>query len=153
MGRVIEGHCLCGAVRFEVTDVVGPLELCHCTRCRRVSGSAFVAGLMVRAAGYRMTSGRERVRRFSLPVRERPPGYTTYFCDTCGSPVPCPAPEGDAFEIPAGLLEHDPGVTADRHIFVEHRAPWFEPGAELPALDREAVIRLRRGARDSPHED
>ncbi len=141
----IRGQCLCGGVRFEVRDVLGPLELCHCTRCRRVSGSAFVAGLRVATEGYRMLAGRELVRRFELPVREQPPGFTTFFCSRCGSPVPSPEPDGEAFEVPAGLLDDDPGVTADRHIFVEHRAPWFEPGAELPQLDRAGVIRLRLG--------
>jgi len=147
----LRGRCLCGDVRFEITRVEGPLELCHCTRCRRVSGSAFVAGLTVATAGYRMTSGRERVRRFTLPVRERPPGYTTFFCEACGSPVPNPEPAGDAFEIPAGLLEGDPGVTADRHIYVEYRASWFDPGTELPVFDRAGVIALRAGGRGSPH--
>ena len=46
----ITGSCLCGGVRFEVDRVVGPFELCHCNRCRKVSGSAFTAmvgGLLV----------------------------------------------------------------------------------------------------------
>ena len=145
---LIVGHCLCGGVQFEVARVVGPLELCHCTRCRRVSGSAFVAGLMVATDGYRMTRGQDLVRRFSLPVVEVPPPYTTFFCERCGSPVPDPEPEGDRFELPAGLLEGDPGVVAERHIFVEHRAPWFDPTAVLPELDRSAVIRLRFGGRE-----
>jgi len=142
----LTGHCLCEGVRFEVGEVRGPLELCHCPRCRRVSGSAFVAGLVVSTAGYRMTAGRELVRRFALPLREAPPPYTTFFCSRCGSPVPDPAPEGEAFEIPAGLLEGDAGVSATRHIFVEHRAGWYDPHAVLPELDRAAVLRLR-GAR------
>ena len=141
----LRGHCLCEGVRFEVAEVVGPLELCHCPRCRRVSGSAFVAGLMVSTHGYRMTAGRELVRRFTLPVREVPPPYATFFCERCGSPVPNPEPEGEQFEVPAGLLEGDPGMRADRHIFVEHRAPWFEAGATLPEFDRAALIRLRFG--------
>ena len=45
----IRGACLCGGVRFEVERAAGPFELCHCSRCRKVSGSAFVAGLGVRA--------------------------------------------------------------------------------------------------------
>jgi len=141
------GHCLCEGVRFEVAEVVGPLELCHCTRCRRVTGSAFCAGLMVSTRGYRMTQGRDLVRRFELPMREAPPAYATFFCSRCGSPVPNPEPgdEDEAFEIPAGLLADDPGVKADRHIFIEHQAPWFEPEAGLPKLDRAGVIRLRFG--------
>ncbi len=145
----IQGHCLCEGVQFEVQRILGPLELCHCTRCRRVSGSAFVAGLMVAREGYRMTAGSDLVRRYALPVREAPPAYTTFFCSRCGSPVPDPEPLGEAFEVPAGLLCSDPGLKAERHIFIEHQAPWFETEAELPKLDRAGVIHLRFGARPS----
>ena len=151
--RLMSGRCLCGGVRFEIRQRPGPLELCHCTRCRRVSGSAFVAGLKVATAGYRMTRGRELVRSFSLPVVEVPPAYTTFFCERCGSPVPEPEPREEHFEIPAGLLDGDPGITADRHIFTEHRAPWFETDGLLPELDRAAVIRLRFGERKRPVDD
>lgn len=146
--KPLQGACLCGGVRFEVTQVVGPLELCHCNRCRRLSGSAFFAGLVVATRGYRMSAGRELVRRFELPVREVAPGYASLFCSICGSPVPDPEPTGETFEIPVGLLDDDPGVRADRHIFVEHRAPWYDAHDGLPELDRAAVIRLRGGRRD-----
>ena len=42
---MIMGRCLCGGVRFEIVQAVGPFELCHCNRCRKVSGSAFAAML------------------------------------------------------------------------------------------------------------
>ena len=47
---MIQGGCLCGGVRFEIDRAVGPFELCHCRRCRKASGSAFMAGIGVRRA-------------------------------------------------------------------------------------------------------
>jgi len=44
---VIRGSCLCGGVRFEIARAAGPFELCHCSKCRKVSGSAYRAGLLV----------------------------------------------------------------------------------------------------------
>jgi hypothetical protein len=35
----IKGSCLCGGVRFELDRAAGPFEICHCNRCRKVSGS------------------------------------------------------------------------------------------------------------------
>ena len=46
---MISEGCLCGAIRFEVARFVGPFELCHCSRCRKASGSAFSAMIGVRA--------------------------------------------------------------------------------------------------------
>lgn len=36
---MIRGSCLCGGVRFGIERAVGPFELSHGTRCRKVSGS------------------------------------------------------------------------------------------------------------------
>jgi len=148
---MIRGSCLCGAVRFEVERVVGPFELCHCSRCRKSSGSAYLAGVGVE--GLRFVAGREYVRVFELPAREEPPGYRRPFCGFCGSPVPAPDARGGWAEVPAGLLDDDPGWSPDRHIFVEHRAAWTPTGDGLPELDRNALLALRARAstgRDNP---
>ncbi len=143
----IRGGCLCGAVRFELARAVGPFELCHCPRCRKASGSAFVAGLGVRGEDFRWLQGAEQIRRYEAPLRERPPPYRTAFCPRCGSPVPDPPPGAGFFEVAAGTLDDDPGLRPDRHILVEGKAPWFSIRDALPQLDREALRALRSAGR------
>jgi len=143
---MIRGSCLCGGVRFEVDEVVGPFELCHCSRCRKASGSAFMAAVAVRRSGFRLTSGSELIRRFELPLREQPPAYSRVFCERCGCVVPEPNPSEEVFEIAAGLLDDDPARKPERHIMVEHRAPWYVIADELPQLDLAALLRLRGGS-------
>ncbi len=140
---MIRGACLCGGVRFELDRAVGPFELCHCSRCRKASGSAFIAGVGVRAADFRLLSGRELIRRYEAPILRQPPAYRTTFCSRCGSPVPLPDPDADWLEVPAGALEDDPGLRPDRHILVELGSPWFEIHDDLPKLDRAALRELR----------
>jgi hypothetical protein len=123
---------------------VGPFELCHCSRCRKTSGSAFIAGLGVRAADLRWLTPTERIRVYEAPLLERPPAYTSSFCSVCGSPVPHPDPRSEWFEIPAGCLDDDPGLRPDRHIFVEHKAPWFEISDGRPELTKTALVELRK---------
>ena len=36
------GGCLCGAVRYEVTGPLAPIQLCHCGQCRKAQGSALL---------------------------------------------------------------------------------------------------------------
>jgi len=145
----IRGSCLCGSVRFEIDRAVGPFELCHCRRCRKASGSAFVAGLGVLTADFRMLEGAEWVRRYEAPLLERPPAYRVAFCARCGSPVPDPAPDADWFEVPAGLLEDDPHHPPDRHIFVELAPPWLPVGADLPGFTR-AELAAHRASHPRP---
>lgn len=142
---MIRGGCLCGGVRFELRRAVGPLELCHCTRCRKASGTAFSALIGVDTADYRLLDGADLVVTFEAPVVDRPPGYRTAFCRRCGSPVPAPPPGAAWFEIPAGLLDDDPVLRPDRHIYVEHVAPWYEIADALPRFTKPEIGALRAG--------
>lgn len=140
---MIRGSCLCGGVRFELDRAVGPFELCHCNRCRKTSGSAFVSGLVVRGEDFRFVSGRELIRTYDAPILHSPPAYRVCFCGTCGSCVPDPESKADWFEIAAGLLDDDPHIRPDKHIYVEFKAPWFEIHGDLPQFDRPAILRHR----------
>jgi hypothetical protein len=141
---MIRGACLCGGVRFEIAKAVGPFEICHCSRCRKASGSAFAAFLGVEAADYRLLAGAELIQGYDAPILHAPPAYRSSFCRRCGSPVPSPDPHADWFEIPAGLLEGDPDLRPDKHIYVAHQAPWFEITDELPRLTEPELAAWRR---------
>lgn len=140
---MIRGSCLCGGVTFEIAHASGPFELCHCSRCRKASGSAFVAGLGVLRDEFRLINGRELIRKYEAPVRDTPPGYRTCFCGRCGSPVPDPDAADPWLEIPAGVLDDDPRLRPDKHIFVEFKSPWFAITDALPQLDKAALARWR----------
>ena len=70
---MLRGSCLCGGVRFEIQRAVGPFELCHCTRCRKVSGSAYVTWLGVRGEDFRFLQGVDLIATYERPVEESPP--------------------------------------------------------------------------------
>ena len=141
---MIRGQCLCGSVQFEIERAEGPFELCHCSRCRKVSGSAFMAGLGVRAADFRFVCGKEMIRSYEAPIREAPPAYRVSFCSRCGSPVPDPPQGADWFEIPAGLLDDDPLLRPDKHIFVDRKSAWHAITDALPRLTKAQLVDLRQ---------
>ena len=147
---MIKGSCQCGGVRFEIDRATGPFELCHCSRCRKASGSAFVAGLGVRRDDLRFIEGSELVHTYEAPIRESPPAYRTSFCSRCGSPMPDPNSTTPWLEIAAGVLDDDPELRPERHIMVEAKSPWFEIGDALPQLDRAALTRHRQTVGGSP---
>lgn len=140
---MIKGECLCRTVQFEATTIIAPFELCHCSRCRAATGSAYAAIVRVGVEGFRVTSGTNRIRLLELPVVERAPGYRRFFCEKCGSPVPNPDPTGEWVGVPAGCLTTNLGVFPDRHIYVEHKANWDTITDGLPQLTGEQVRSLR----------
>jgi hypothetical protein len=78
----IAGSCLCGEVRFELTrEPVGAVH-CHCSRCRKTSGTAFASNLFFRYDALRYTQGEDHLRSYKPPEAER---FTHVFCNRCGS--------------------------------------------------------------------
>lgn len=143
---MVRGSCLCGGVTFEFDHFTGPFELCHCNRCRKVSGAAFMAGVAAPRSAFRLLTGRELIRTYDAPILNTPPAYRSCFCVRCGSPVPDPSSDGPFIEIAAGMLDDDPDVMPDKHIFVEKKAAWHTIADALPQLD-EAALREYRARR------
>lgn len=142
---MISGSCLCGGVRFEIDRAVGPFEICHCHRCRKLSGAAALPMVQVLSSDFKLLSGHELIKSYDAPLLYGPPPYRSSFCRECGSPVPPAHPEGDALEIPAGLLDSDPQIKPDKHIFVEFVAPWDEIRDGLPQYDVRRLTQERHG--------
>ena len=116
-----------------------PLE----TPTPAVSGSAFLAAVTALRSDLRLLTGYDLVERFTAPILKEPPPSRSIFCRRCGSPVSDPDGDGDRFEIAAGLLEGDPGVSPDKHIIVEVRSSWFRIDDTLPHFTEAEFIALR----------
>lgn len=119
----LHGHCLCGAITFDVHDPQTLLE-CHCTRCRQWTGSASVAVVMVPAANLELTAGEDQLHCYAEE------GFSDrYFCSHCGSGLYTGGP--DTYYIAAGVLK-EVTLPLACHIQVENKAPWHEIGGDAP---------------------
>ena len=123
MGDEISGSCLCGQIRFTVTGPFQRFALCHCSRCRKSTGSAHASNIFTLAGNIKWIAGEALVRRFELPTATR---FSKCFCSHCGSPVPSLSRDGQRLLIPAGCLDVDPGVRPQIRIFYADKAPWYE---------------------------
>lgn len=117
------GGCLCGDVRFEVRGRIPDLYQCHCSLCRKMTGSSANAGLAVRAGDFSWAGRARKVRSF-----ERPTGFRNDFCARCGSPVPFAVEGEDQVWIPAGAFDGPIGARVAHHIHVASKADWDEIG-------------------------
>jgi hypothetical protein len=124
---MIRGSCLCGGIRFEYSRAVTQVGMCHCSQCRKVSGVASNAVIVVPEDSLTWTAGQDLRQRY-----EKPSGWGTTFCRTCGSPVPQKLPGAAAYWVPAGVLDDDPGLKIAGHIHVGSKAPWDEIAGSAP---------------------
>lgn len=138
-----QGSCLCGGIKFEIEEFNGPFELCHCKKCRKVSGSAFLAGIYAKKSKFHFLQGTDLIKSFTVPIENEPPGYQSSFCGVCGSPVPNIQGDSPTVEIPAGLLDEEPAIHPDKHIFVESKSSWYPINDNIPQMDKKTLYEHR----------
>jgi hypothetical protein len=126
---IVRGACLCGSVGYEAELPFHKFVKCHCSRCRKASGSAYAANAYVFPLAFRWTRGEGEVLRYDLPEAR---SFATSFCRRCGSPVPHATRSGREVVIPAGSLIDDPGVSATMNVCWGSRAAWLAESSELP---------------------
>ena len=127
----VAGGCLCGAVRFEVDPPFLRAGHCHCSRCRKHSGTFGLTQARVARAQFRLLSGAERIR-----VYGKGEGAVKAFCVDCGSSLFGGTwPDGPQVSIRMGAFDGDPGIRPQFHTFVGSRAPWDEICDALPQYD------------------
>ena len=128
---MIRGSCLCRGIEFEL-DGVPFLSTCHCSMCRKNTGSAFSTAASVPASDFRFVKGEDLAQLY-----ESSPGVYRAFCRVCGSRAPAHWAPGNLVFIPAGLFDDNPGVRPAAHTFVGSKAPWWEITDDLPRFEKE----------------
>jgi hypothetical protein len=119
--EVLTGSCLCGAVSYEVRGPFTRFGHCHCSRCRKATGSAHSTSLYASPASFTWLSGSDSVVRFDLPTAR---SFSTTFCRTCGAPLPHHTRSGRELILPAGSLDVEPRGRLDADDHWESRAAW-----------------------------
>jgi hypothetical protein len=125
---MLTGGCLCGGVRFEVTEPPLTANWCHCTRCQRRSGTAASIQARLVPGSLRVVQGEELLHAY-----EPPDGYAKVFCSACGSSLWSRSPDGEKIGVRFGVFDGDPGVRPAWHQFVAYAPVWDElPDDGLP---------------------
>jgi hypothetical protein len=126
---VLAGGCRCGAVRYGVADEFRYAANCHCSNCRKATGSAFKAFAGIEREKLELTKGQDDL----LLIGEDDANDTR--CRLCGSFLFSVVREGTFVHVAMGSLIDAPSIRPTEHIFVGSKAPWFEITDDLPQFD------------------
>ncbi|HEX3255982.1 MAG TPA: GFA family protein [Gaiellaceae bacterium] len=120
MAETLRGSCLCGGVRFEITEPFLNANHCHCSRCRKHSGTFGGTQGRVPREGFRLLAGEDLISAYRPEA-----GAVKAFCSRCGSSLFGRTwPEGPEISVRLGALDDDPGIRPEFHTFVDSKAPW-----------------------------
>lgn len=126
---VLRGSCLCGAVKYAVTGEPKRFYHCHCSRCRKATGSGHATNLFLEPGTLAWLSGEDHIRAFKVPEAQR---FANHFCTTCGSRLP--RQNADFVMIPCGSLDDESPIKPQARIFSGSSTSWSCTGDGLPAF-------------------
>jgi hypothetical protein len=115
-----QGSCLCGGVRFEVTERFRRISQCHCESCKKLSGGTGTVNGQVASEAIRILEGHDLVRTYQ-PTE----GSAKTFCGRCGTNLFGGGwPESELASVRVPTLSPAPAHKPDLHLFVRSVAPW-----------------------------
>ncbi len=122
------GSCFCRAVKYEIDGDIGPTYYCHCSRCRKTSGSAFSANGVISPEQFRVVQGQDMLASFTAEN-----GVVRTFCSRCGSHLVVSL--GDQMRLRLGSLDTPLGAPLGMHIFAGSKADWYCIPDDLPRYE------------------
>jgi hypothetical protein len=123
------GSCLCGARRYEIVGDLDGVWMCHCSLCRKATGSVGNAILIVPKERFRWLSGADHGETYALR-----PTYTVTRCWTCGTPLPAEEDDRNVY-VTAGTLDEPLGAGIRTHLFCASRADWDRDAPDARYFD------------------
>ena len=121
---MIKGACNCNAVQFEITRDVKDIYMCHCSICRKATGTNGIGVLVVANTDFKWQSGADHIATWKKPNSD----WQTWFCAVCGSKLPGDNDSERKF-IPVGLITHgSEQLKVRHHIWVDSKSSCDEIG-------------------------
>lgn len=124
--------CLCGSIQFALDGNVTDIIHCHCSLCRKASGSAYATNGFINAQDLKLTD-----QNNTLTFYQSSEGKRKYFCKSCGTPIYSSntlSPE--RYRLRLGAVDSDISERPISHNFVTSKANWEDLNAELPHYEK-----------------
>lgn len=124
------GGCECGKVRWRLEQgtAIGPVEICHCGQCNRMT-SHVVAAVAVADRGLSWLET-DLLRWYASSDHAQ-----RGFCGNCGSQLAWRVTDPEqrtSTSLMVGSFDDKSDLRASRHIFVAHKAPYYDITDDLP---------------------
>ena len=128
---MIKGKCHCESVKYESKNNSKFAVFCHCETCRQINGSAFGSSAAVPKVGFFIISGENFLEEY-----ESSPGKIRHFCTKCGTHVYATSAKNPEYVmLRLGCIEGNHDIFPTKHIWVSHKAPWYEITNNLPMYE------------------
>jgi hypothetical protein len=131
----IDGHCHCGKIAFEADVDPKALNICHCTDCQILSGTAFRASIPAPARHFALLRGEPK---FYVKTAESGNKRRHAFCGDCGTPIyACAIDNPQSYTLRVGTIDQRAAFSPRRQIWRRSALAWVDALAAVPASQKE----------------
>ena len=138
MTQSITGGCLCGAIRYRVSQPIEIISACHCVHCQKASGTGASHNAIVAASAVTFTSGTPKTYQ---DTAESGNTLLRHFCGGCGSPIYSQREKmPEMMVLKVGTLDDSSGMKLTTNIWTRSARPWMniDPAATNHPQNRPA---------------
>ena len=132
----VTGRCHCGQIRFRAEVDPDLVEICHCTDCQTLSGSAYRTIAPAIEGSFELLSG--ELKRYAKPADDGSIRIQT-FCPECGTPILSAPADGDSgyFGIRVGAIEQRDRLVPKNQFWVRSALGWTQDLTGIPVTEKE----------------
>ena len=125
------GSCLCGAIKIEISGPISDIIHCHCSLCRKNSGTAYATNGFINTDEFLIHDPGNKLASYEFK-----PGKLRHFCSVCASPIFSSNSDNPSkLRLRLGILDSDISERPVSHNFVSSKANWDDLDADLPRFD------------------
>lgn len=136
MSNAITGGCLCGNIRYSVSQPVEKIIACHCTHCQKASGTGASHNAVVSSSAVTFTAGKPKLYADTAQSGNT---LNRYFCADCGSPIYSQrAQVPEMMVLKVGTLDDPRELKLVMNIWTNSARPWMhiDPASECHIENR-----------------
>ncbi len=127
------GSCLCGEVKYEITQPPLFTHACHCTTCQKITGTSYWLSMFVLDTEFRITQGETH----TIHPPQKHGVATKHFGPKCGCNIYGTHTYLKGLVLPAtGTFDETNWFAPDAHIYVSSKQPWVNITDGKPQFEK-----------------
>lgn len=131
----VNGRCHCGFVSYEAEIDPAEVEICHCTDCQTLTGTAFRVSVSTAATNLRVLAGQPTIY---VRVAESGNRRAQAFCPRCGTPLwSTQAADPTSYTLRVGALKQRDSLPPQRQYWTRSAQHWIDAVGELPKSEKQ----------------
>jgi hypothetical protein len=132
MGEALQGGCACARVRYRLSGAPMFVHCCHCLRCQRETGSAFVLNALIETD--RIAATGPSPEATAVPT-DTGASHRIFRCSDCRTALWSEYGGVEKLRfVRVGTLDEPHALTPDVHIYTRSKVPWIALPTNVPAF-------------------